>query len=70
MYKEINGKLCKLEADSPGIGASREISEILFLEENDIAFTVENEGIVFKVSLVKQDGNWRIDEIEETDTIW
>ena len=28
-------------------------------------FTVENEGIIFKISLVKNNGSWRIDKIEE-----
>lgn len=65
LYKEINGKLCQLEADGPGIGASREIREILSFEENEITFTVENEEIIFKISLVKKDGSWRIDKIEE-----
>lgn len=67
LYKEINGKLCKLEADGPGIGASREINEIYVFEENDITFTVENEEIIFKISLVKKAGSWRIDKIEEMD---
>ena len=52
-------------AYSPGRDLPREISEVLIFEENNITFTVENEEIIFKISLVKKDGSWRIDKIEE-----
>ena len=65
LYKEINGKLYILMAYSPGRDLPREISEVLIFEENNITFTVENEEIIFKISLVKKDGSWRIDKIEE-----
>lgn len=64
-YKEINGKLCILEAYSPSRVMPREIREVLVFEENDITFIVENEENKLKISLVKKDGSWLINKMEE-----
>lgn len=65
LYKEIDGHLCIAEADAIGEALSEIITSILDRKEDTIKIEVAGERNPYELTLVQEEGEWVIDQIQE-----
>lgn len=65
LYKEIDGHLCIAEEDAIGEALSETITSVLDRKEDTIKIEVAGELNPYELTLVQEEGEWVIDQIQE-----